>query len=177
MSACGGPEETHSFTLYGRANSAEDAVRRGQRQVEQVKLKIGIQMDDKTFQSSLLETQVCMLSKDLCFGSVWTSSQVMLTKDSAKWNFEMLQELIEGPLLNPKRLEEAIKVARFMRRLLFYFVHFISCKQHTHIRMTGCAISVRIKYIFTWGVLCGVGVSCCRLSWRRFGWRQTGFRL
>ncbi|KAG1750937.1 Rapamycin-insensitive companion of mTOR, N-term-domain-containing protein [Suillus occidentalis] len=89
-----------------RANSTEDAVRRGQRQVEQVKIKMGMQMDDKTFQSSLLETQV------------------MLTKDSAKWNFEMLQELIEGPLLNPKRLEEAIKVARFMRRLLSFFHPF-----------------------------------------------------
>lgn len=89
-----------------RANSSEDAVRRGQRQVEQVKIKMGMQMDDKTFQSSLLETQV------------------MLTKDSAKWNFEMLQELIEGPLLNPKRLEEAIKVARFMRRLLSFFHPF-----------------------------------------------------
>ena len=41
-----------------RANSAEDAVRRGQRQVEQSKIKIGMQMDDKTFQSCLLETQV-----------------------------------------------------------------------------------------------------------------------
>ncbi|KAG1745997.1 Rapamycin-insensitive companion of mTOR, N-term-domain-containing protein [Suillus paluster] len=89
-----------------RANSTEDAVRRGQRQVEQVKIKMGMQMDDKTFQSSLLETQV------------------MLTKDSAKWNFEMLQELIEGPLLNPKRLEEATKAARFMRRLLSFFHPF-----------------------------------------------------
>lgn len=33
-------------------------MRRGQRQVEQVKLKMNLQMDDKTFQSSLLETQV-----------------------------------------------------------------------------------------------------------------------
>ncbi|KAF9221011.1 hypothetical protein BS17DRAFT_786363, partial [Gyrodon lividus] len=89
-----------------RANSAEDAVRRGQRQVEQSKIKIGMQMDDKTFQSSLLETQV------------------MLTKDNTKWNFDMLQELIEGPLLNPKRLEEAIKVSRFMRRLMSFFHPF-----------------------------------------------------
>lgn len=45
-------------TFLCRANSAEDAVRRGQRQVEQSKIKIGMQMDDKTFQSCLLETQV-----------------------------------------------------------------------------------------------------------------------
>jgi len=45
-----------------RASSVEDAVRRGQRQVEQVKIKMGLQMDDKTFQSSLLETQVRFFS-------------------------------------------------------------------------------------------------------------------
>lgn len=54
------------FTWYHRANSAEDAVRRGQRQVEQVKIKMGMQMDDKTFQSSLLETQVRLLSGPYC---------------------------------------------------------------------------------------------------------------
>lgn len=41
-----------------RANSVEDAVRRGQRQVEQVKLKMSMQMDDKTFQTSMIDTQV-----------------------------------------------------------------------------------------------------------------------
>jgi rapamycin-insensitive companion of mTOR len=43
---------------YDRANSVEDAIRRGQRQVEQVRIKMGLQMDDKTFQAALLETQV-----------------------------------------------------------------------------------------------------------------------
>ncbi|KAF8139513.1 Rapamycin-insensitive companion of mTOR, N-term-domain-containing protein [Mycena galopus ATCC 62051] len=89
-----------------RANSAEDAIRRGQKQIEQVKLKMSMQMDDKTFQSSLLETQV------------------MLTKDHTVWKFDLLQELIEGPLLNPKRMEEAIKVSRFIRRLLSFFHPF-----------------------------------------------------
>ncbi|KAF7968454.1 hypothetical protein HWV62_30535 [Athelia sp. TMB] len=88
------------------ANSVEDTVRRGQRQVEQVKIKIGMQMDDKTFQSALLETQV------------------MLTNNNSKWNFEVLQDLIEGPLLHPKRMEEAIKVGRFIRRLLAFFHPF-----------------------------------------------------
>lgn len=89
-----------------RANSAEDAVRRGQRQVEQNKIKLGMQMDDKMFQACVLETQI------------------MITKDSTKWGFDPLQELIEGPFLNPKRLEEAIKVGRFMRRLMAFFHPF-----------------------------------------------------
>ncbi|KAG7088365.1 hypothetical protein E1B28_012368 [Marasmius oreades] len=86
-----------------RSNSVDDAVRRGQRQVEQVKIKIGMQMDDKTFQNFLLE------------------SQVMFTKDHAKWSFDIIQELIEGPLLNAKRMEEAIKGTRFIRRLMSFF--------------------------------------------------------
>lgn len=89
-----------------RANSVEDAIRRGQRQVEHVRIKMGLQMDDKTFQAALLETQV------------------MLTKDHNKWNFETLLDLIEGPLLNPKRMEEAIKLSRFLRRLMNFFHPF-----------------------------------------------------
>ena len=48
----------------------------------------------------------------------------MLTKDYTKWNFETLQELIEGPLLNPKRMEEAIKLSKFIRRLMSFFHPF-----------------------------------------------------
>ena len=65
-----------------------------------------MQMDDKTFQASLLDTQV------------------MLTKDHTKWSFETLQELVEGPLHNPKRMEEAIKVSRYIRRLMSFFHPF-----------------------------------------------------
>ncbi len=36
----------------------------------------------------------------------------------------MLQELIEGPLLNPKRMEEAIRAAKFIRRLMSFFHPF-----------------------------------------------------
>ncbi|EMD39883.1 hypothetical protein CERSUDRAFT_112137 [Gelatoporia subvermispora B] len=89
-----------------RANSIEDAVRRGQKQVEQAKIKLAMQMDDKTFQTCLLDTQV------------------MLTKDSTKWNFDALQELVEGPLQNSKRMEEAIKVSRYMRKLMSFFHPF-----------------------------------------------------
>ena len=63
-------------------------------------------MDDKMFQAFLLDTQV------------------MLTKDHAKWNFDTLQELVEGPLHNPKRMEEAIKVSRLIRRLMSFFHPF-----------------------------------------------------
>ncbi|VDC00682.1 unnamed protein product [Peniophora sp. CBMAI 1063] len=98
-------ETTSSQRSRPRANSADDNIRRGQR-LEQVKIKMGLQMDDKQFQAALLE------------------SQVMLTKDHLKWNFDTLMELIEGPLLNPKRMEEAIKVSRFIRKLMSFFHPF-----------------------------------------------------
>lgn len=50
--------------------------------------------------------------------------KVMLSTNHTKWNFDVLQELIEGPLLHPKRMEEAIKVGRFIRRLLAFFHPF-----------------------------------------------------
>jgi rapamycin-insensitive companion of mTOR len=48
----------------------------------------------------------------------------MITKDHTKWNIDVLQDIIEGPLLNQKRMEEAIKVSRFMRKLMSFFHPF-----------------------------------------------------
>ena len=70
------------------------------------KLKAKMQMDDRTFQANLLDTQV------------------MLTKDHNKWNFETLQDLVEGPFHNPKRMEEAIKVSRYVKKLMSFFHPF-----------------------------------------------------
>ncbi|KLO15978.1 hypothetical protein SCHPADRAFT_823888 [Schizopora paradoxa] len=89
-----------------RANSVEDPVRRGQRQAEQVRVRTAMQMDDKAFQSALIDTQV------------------MMSRDFKKWNHEILLGLVEGPLLNPKRLEEAIKVSKFVKRLMSFFHPF-----------------------------------------------------
>lgn len=111
-----------------RANSVEEMLRRP-RQLEQQKVKQAFAMDDKTFQSLLLETQV------------------MLTKDLTKWNHDVLAELIEGPLLNPKRMEEAIRVSRYMRKLVSFFHPFSDrfsklAKTKANIRWVrlGCAL-------------------------------------
>ena len=45
----------------------------------------------------------------------------MLTRDYTKWNYDTLLDLIEGPLLNAKRLEEAIRVSKFIKRLMTFF--------------------------------------------------------
>ncbi|CAE6437545.1 unnamed protein product [Rhizoctonia solani] len=91
------------ITSRKRANSVEDTMRRGQRQVERSKIKRGMEIDDRGFQAMLIDTQV------------------MLHKEATKWNLDSLTELIEGPLLNPKRFEEAMKVSRFGRKLMSFF--------------------------------------------------------
>ena len=65
-----------------------------------------MQMDDKAFQTLLLD------------------SQVMTTKDQTKWNYDVLFDLMEGPFLNPKRMEEAIKVSRYVKKLISFFHPF-----------------------------------------------------
>ncbi|KAJ8516654.1 hypothetical protein ONZ45_g6075 [Pleurotus djamor] len=85
-----------------RSNSLDDSARR-QRQIEQVKIKLGMQMDEKTFMTILNE------------------SQISSTKEHARWQFDTLIDLVEGPLRNPSRLEEAIKASRIIRRLMSFF--------------------------------------------------------
>ncbi|QRV92421.1 STE16 protein [Ceratobasidium sp. AG-Ba] len=92
-----------------RANSVEDTMRRGQRQVERSKIKRGMEIDDRSFQTMLMDTQV------------------MLHREAIKWNLDILMELIEGPLLNPKRFEEAMKSnARYIKLGCTLMTTFIS---------------------------------------------------
>ena len=89
-----------------------------------MKLKISMQMDDRAFQAAIVDTQV------------------MSTKDPAKWDFEALQAFIEGPLLVPKRMEEAIKASRFIRRLMAFYLPFT--RQFGEMkRVKVCALPVR----------------------------------
>lgn len=89
-----------------RANSLEDPLSRGQRHVENSKIRMGMQIDDLAWKNLLLE------------------SQVLLTKEHQKWNYEAILEAVEGPLLNPARLNEAIKGTKFLRRIITFFHPF-----------------------------------------------------
>ena len=72
----------------------------------QVKVKMGVQIDDASFRQLLMDTQV------------------LTTKTFTRWNWDALTELIQGPLINPRRLEEAIKTTKFMKRLMSFYRPF-----------------------------------------------------
>jgi len=78
-------------------------MRRGQRQIEHVKIKMALQLDDRTFQFMLSDTQVVQ------------------TKDHTKWNYEILVDLFEGPFLASKRIEEGFRNSKFGRRLMAFW--------------------------------------------------------
>ncbi|KAJ3178983.1 hypothetical protein HDU87_003252 [Geranomyces variabilis] len=74
------------------------------RQVESVKIRMGIQIDDVHFKIMLADLE-----------------KVLGSKEYTKWNWDTIIELIQGPLLNPKRFDEAIKSTKVVKRIISFF--------------------------------------------------------
>ena len=96
---------------------------------ETVKSKLSVDIDELQFRSLLLETQV------------------LTTANYLKWKWDLINDLIEGPLLNSKRLEESIKASKFMKRLVGFFRPFKwkfsdarNTKPNQRYVRTGCAL-------------------------------------
>ncbi|TPX33890.1 hypothetical protein SmJEL517_g03313 [Synchytrium microbalum] len=97
---------TEGHLVYGRVISNRNE--KVQRQVDHVKIRIGMQIDDMHFKNLLADTQL-------------SANEQGLTKDYTKWNWDAILELLQGPLLNPKRLDEATKNTKFIKRLLAFY--------------------------------------------------------
>ena len=70
------------------------------------KLQAAMQVDEAQFRNLMVETQV------------------LNTVTFTKWKWDLILNIIEGPLLNPKRLDEAIKVTKFIHRVLGFYRPF-----------------------------------------------------
>ncbi|CEP60273.1 TORC2 complex subunit TSC11 LALA0_S01e06942g [Lachancea lanzarotensis] len=58
---------------------------------------------------------------EIRFKKMVFDTRVLQTKDFTLWNWGTLLDLIEGPLLSPKRLEDLAKTTKFFRRLLVFY--------------------------------------------------------
>lgn len=110
---------------------------------EQAKDKLSPSMDEQTFRNAILETHV------------------LNSVNYMKWKWDLIHRLVEGPLTNPKRMDEAIKGSKFMKRLIgFYrpfkyrFAMVPNTKPNQRYVRTGCALmrtllmsSEGIKYL------------------------------
>ncbi|CAG8070138.1 unnamed protein product [Penicillium salamii] len=96
---------------------------------EQGKEKLSPAMDETQFRNAILETHV------------------LNTVNYTKWKWDIIHRLVEGPLTNPKRMDEAIKGSKFMKRLIgFYrpfkyrFAMVSNTKANQRYVRTGCVL-------------------------------------
>lgn len=73
---------------------------------EQPKAGTSVIFDDATFRQLLIETNV------------------LNSSNYVKWNWEIIMRVIDGPLHIGKRLEEAIKASKFMKRIISFYRPF-----------------------------------------------------
>ncbi len=75
-------------------------------QTQSVKPRLIVEMDELQFRALILDTQVLGSSNYL------------------KWKWDLIYDIVEGPLQNPRRLEEAIRATKFLKRLIAFYRPF-----------------------------------------------------
>ena len=61
---------------------------------------------------------------EIHFRSLLVETQVTSTVNYLKWRWDIIIDIIEGPLVNPRRLEDAIKGTKFLKRLIGFYRPF-----------------------------------------------------
>ncbi|KAH7139446.1 Rapamycin-insensitive companion of mTOR, N-term-domain-containing protein [Dendryphion nanum] len=92
-------------SLSSKANTASDGGSAA-RQTDQTKNQAAMLMDEGAFRALMVDTQV------------------LNTVNFTKWRWDLIQNIIDGPLLNAKRLDEAMKVTKFVHRMLGFYRPF-----------------------------------------------------
>ena len=88
------------------SHGAEDGAGAAARARATSKTQTNATMDETTFRQRMLDTGT--------LGSV----------NYQKWDWDLIQELIDGPMVNPQRLSEAMKNVKFVHRLLGFLRPF-----------------------------------------------------
>lgn len=93
------------------------------------------------------KTQVTGAMDETQFRAKMIDTQVLNTVNYTKWDWNLIQELIDGPMVNPKRLQEAMVTSKFVHRLLGFlrpFKYRFSDAQNTKANQryvrTACAL-------------------------------------
>ena len=70
------------------------------------KSKLPAVVDDETFRKAMMDTGI------------------LTTREWATWRWDLIQDIIEGPLTDPVKLVDAIRFGKFMKRLIGFFRPF-----------------------------------------------------
>ena len=100
---------------------------------------VGTQAVDRSKYSSMMDSEQ--------FRQAMAETQVQSHSQYIKWKWDLIHSLVEGPLTNVKRLEEAIKSTKFMKRLVGFYRPFKyrfsiirNTKPNQRYVRTGCAL-------------------------------------
>lgn len=74
--------------------------------------------------SDLTRTELTPQMDENHFRAAINETGVLSTVNFTKWRWDIIQKLIDGPLLNPKRLEEATKASKFVKRIMGFYRPF-----------------------------------------------------
>ncbi|KAI1868116.1 uncharacterized protein JN550_006604 [Neoarthrinium moseri] len=92
-------------------------------------------------------SNVSIITDDATFRQLLIDSSVLGSSNPLKWNWDVILRILEGPLMNGKRLEEAIKASKFIKRLMSFFrpfkYRFSNTKSHRNTQKyirVGCAL-------------------------------------
>lgn len=108
-----------------------------------------VQVDDTTLaaRAEPSKVQMSVNMDEAQFRNLMLESQVLNTVNYAKWRWDLIQPMIEGPLLNPKRLDEAMRATKFVHRLLgflrpfkYRFSDAKNTKPNQRYIKTGCSL-------------------------------------
>ncbi|KAK4570442.1 hypothetical protein LTR86_002522 [Recurvomyces mirabilis] len=93
------------------------------------------------------KTQVNAAMDEGMFRQKMIDTQILNTVNYTKWDWAGIMELIEGPMINPKRLQEAMVVTKFVHRLLgflrpfkYRFSEVANTKANQRYIRTACAL-------------------------------------
>lgn len=92
-----------SASTYGRAAQVDE-------------LAVGPQAIERSKYTALMDADT--------FRQAMADSQIANHSQYVKWKWDLIHGLVEGPLTNSKRLEEAIRYPKFLKRLVGFFRPF-----------------------------------------------------
>lgn len=102
-------------------------------------ISVGLQTGDRSKYSSSMDAEQ--------FRQAMLDTQIPNHSQYIKWKWDLIHSLVEGPLTNPKRLDEAIKSNKFMKRLVGFYRPFKyrfsgirNTKPNQRYVRTGCAL-------------------------------------
>ncbi|KAK0388436.1 hypothetical protein NLU13_4680 [Sarocladium strictum] len=70
------------------------------------------------------KTNAAMVFDDATFRQLLIDTNVLNSSNYSKWNWEVIMRVFDGPLQVGKRLEEAIKASKFMKRIMSFYRPF-----------------------------------------------------